>query len=125
MSAEQDIKIEVRTAHVDAQSEPDENRYVFAYTIRITNLSSGTHQLLNRHWVITDASGEVEEVRGEGVVGQQPKLGPGEHFEYTSGAVLKTPVGSMQGEYEFMSSEGQLFLVPIEAFSLFVPSMVH
>ena len=125
MTTEQDIKVEVQTAYVDAQSEPDNNRYVFAYTIRITNASSEAHQLLNRHWVITDASGEVEEVRGEGVVGQQPKLLPGEHFEYTSGAVLKTPVGSMHGEYEFISSTGQLFLVPIQAFSLFVPSVVH
>ena len=125
MSAEPDIKVEVQTAYVEAQSDPDNHRYVFAYTIRITNRSDESHQLLNRHWVITDASGEIEEVRGEGVVGQQPRLSPGEHFEYTSGAVLKTPVGSMQGEYEFVSSRGQLFLVPIAAFSLFVPSVVH
>ena len=119
------IEISVKTFYVDGQSEPNDNRYVFAYTITITNHDETHSQLLNRHWVITDAAGEVEEVRGAGVVGEQPRLAPGESFEYTSGAILKTPVGAMHGEYEFTDDDGQLFEVPIPAFSLYVPNVVH
>ena len=119
------IEISVKTLYVDGQSEPNDNRYVFAYTITITNHDQTPSQLLNRHWVITDAAGEVEEVRGAGVVGEQPRLAPGESFEYTSGAILKTPVGAMHGEYEFIDDNGQLFEVPIPAFSLYVPNVVH
>ena len=119
------IEITVVTVYVDGQSDPQANRFVFAYTIRITNRATQPSQLLNRHWIITDGAGEVEEVRGEGVVGQQPRLAPGESFEFTSGAVLKTPVGAMQGEYEFADDLGNLFQIPIPAFSLFVPNAVH
>ena len=110
---------------MEGQSEPDQQRYVFAYTINITNHGPNTCQLLNRHWVITDATGEVEEVRGPGVVGKQPRLASGESFEYTSGAILKTPVGAMYGEYEFIGEDGVLFEAPIPAFSLYVPNLVH
>jgi ApaG protein len=98
---------------------------VFAYTITITNNGERASKLLNRHWVITDALGHVEEVRGEGVVGQQPRLRKGESFRYTSGAVLKTPVGAMQGSYEFEDSDGRMFEVPIQPFSLSQPNLVH
>ena len=119
------INIDVQTQYVDGQSEPEKDRYVFAYTITISNASDVTCQLLSRHWIITDASGDVEEVQGEGVVGQQPTLDPGESFQYTSGAVLKTPVGSMHGEYHFEDVEGNRFSSPISAFSLSVPNLVH
>jgi ApaG protein len=119
------IEITVATRYVDAQSEPVNDRYVFAYTITITNHSSTPSQLLRRHWIITDAAGEVEEVRGDGVVGQQPRLKTGEVFEYTSGAILKSPVGAMQGTYEFSDDEGNLFEVPIAPFSLSMPNVVH
>ena len=119
------IDVSVSTQYVEGQSEPSEERYVFAYTITITNRGPGTHQLLNRHWIITDASGAVEEVRGEGVIGQQPRLASGESFQYTSGAILKTPVGAMQGEYEFIDEHGRLFEVPIAPFTLSMPNLVH
>ena len=107
------------------QSKPAQEQYVFSYTITITNQADEAVQLLNRHWIITDASGGVEEVRGEGVVGQQPKLSPGEHFEYTSGAILKTPVGTMEGSYGFVDEQDNPFTVPIAVFSLSVPNVVH
>ncbi len=119
------IEVSVSTQYVEGQSEPGEERYVFAYTITIHNRGPGTHQLLNRHWVITDASGAVEEVRGEGVIGQQPRLKADESFQYTSGAILKTPVGAMQGEYEFVDEDGKLFEVPIAPFTLSMPNLVH
>jgi len=119
------VEVSVATHYVEAQSEPAEDRFVFAYTITITNNGSGSAQLMSRHWIITDASGEVEEVRGEGVVGKQPVLAAGESFEYTSGAILKTPVGAMQGEYTFVSADQTPFNVPIAAFSLSMPNLVH
>ena len=120
-----DIEVQVVTRFLEEESEPDAERYVFAYTIRIVNRSQVTSQLRNRHWIITDGAGEIEEVRGEGVVGQQPVLEPEASFEYTSGAILKTPVGAMQGAYEFEDPEGRSFDVPIPPFSLSVPKMVH
>lgn len=120
-----DIAIAVATQYVEAQSDPVTKRYAFAYTITITNGGTQAAQLLNRHWVITDGGGEVEEVRGEGVVGQQPRLQPGESFQYTSGAILRTPVGAMQGSYEFADDEGSRFDVPIPVFSLSLPNLVH
>ncbi len=120
-----DIEVRVRTQYIANQSDPDDDRYVFAYTITIENQNAPVSQLLNRHWIITDATGGVEEVQGEGVVGQQPVLKAGESFEYTSGAILKTPVGSMHGTYEFKDETGNLFDVEIPAFSLNVPHMVH
>ncbi len=119
------IKIDVQTHYVAGQSEPLEDKYVFAYTIEITNQSDQPSKLLSRHWIITDGTGNTEEVRGEGVVGKQPHLQQGESFKYTSGAILKTPVGTMQGAYQFSRDDGELFDVPIDVFSLNVPHLVH
>ena len=119
------IDIDVVTDYISEQSDPTVDRYVFAYTITINNRGAIPAKLLNRHWLITDANGKVQEVRGEGVVGEQPHLNPGEHFEYTSGAVLETPVGVMEGEYEMVTDEGDTFLAPIDRFSLAVPRTLH
>lgn len=119
------IRIGVKTAYIEEQSDPGADRYVFAYTITIRNDGKMPAKLLNRHWIITDANGRVQEVRGEGVVGQQPYLAPGEDFEYTSGTVLETPVGAMEGEYEMRDDSGRLYWAPIAAFSLSVPRMLH
>lgn len=119
------LEISVATQFLDEQSDPDGDRYVFAYTIRIRNLGRLPAQLLDRHWVITDGNGKVEEVRGEGVVGEQPRLEPGEAFTYTSGAVLETAVGSMQGSYHMSGDDGTEFEAPIPAFTLAVPRTLH
>ena len=120
-----EIRIHVATNYVDEQSEPEIDRYVFAYTITIENLSEIPAQLLSRHWVITDANGKVQEVSGDGVVGEQPKLGPGETFRYSSGAVLETPVGAMQGSYRMHADDGADFDAPIPPFTLAVPGVLH
>ena len=120
-----DIHIKVATSYVDDQSEPDADRYVFAYTITITNSGSVPATLRSRHWIITDAYGKVQEVNGDGVVGEQPHLNPGERFRYSSGAVLETPVGAMQGLYRMESDTGASFDAPIEAFTLAVPGLLH
>ena len=120
-----EIRIQVATSYVDEQSEPEVDRYVFAYTITIENLGDVPTQLLRRHWVITDANGKVQEVSGDGVVGEQPKLGPGETFRYSSGAVLETPVGSMEGSYQMHADDGAEFDAPIPAFTLAVPGVIH
>jgi ApaG protein len=119
------IDINVVTDYIAEQSDPTVDRYVFAYTITINNSGEIPAKLLNRHWLITDANGKVQEVRGEGVVGEQPHLNPGEFFEYTSGAVLETPVGIMEGEYEMVTDEGDTFLAPIDRFSLAIPRTLH
>ena len=119
------LEISVATQFLDEQSDPDGDRYVFAYTIRIRNLGRLPAQLLDRHWVITDGNGKVEEVRGEGVVGEQPRLEPGEAFTYTSGAVLETAVGTMQGSYHLSGDDGTEFDAPIPAFTLAVPRTLH
>jgi ApaG protein len=125
MQPEHEIDIHVETAYIEAQSTPEENQYAFSYTITIHNTGVEPAKLLRRHWVITDANGKVEEVSGEGVVGEQPYLKPGEAFRYTSGAMLDTPVGSMEGEYEMVDDEGREFLAPIPPFSLAVPNKLH
>jgi len=117
--------IEITTRFLDEQSRPGEDRYVFAYTISIRNSGDVPARLLDRHWIITDANGRVEEVRGDGVVGEQPLLQPGEHFEYTSGAVLETSVGTMQGSYGMLADDGTRFEAPIPAFTLAVPRTLH
>ena len=119
------IDINVVTDYIAEQSDPTVDRYVFAYTITINNSGEIPAKLLNRHWLITDANGKVQEVRGEGVVGVQPHLNPGEFFEYTSGAALETPVGIMEGEYEMVTDEGDTFLAPIDRFSLAIPRTLH
>ncbi len=120
-----DIHIHVATDYVDDQSEPDADRYVFAYTITISNQGSVPATLMSRHWVITDANGKVQEVNGDGVVGEQPHLNPGEQFRYSSGAVLETPVGAMQGLYRMETDCGARFDAPIAPFTLAVPGLLH
>ena len=115
------IRIEVETAYLDEQSDPRERRYVFSYTITIRNEGNVPARLLTRHWVITDANGKVQEVRGEGVVGEQPHLKPGQGFRYSSGAVLETPVGAMQGSYQMLADDGAHFDAPIAPFTLAMP----
>ena len=117
--------IEVATRYLDDQSEPEQDRYVFAYTIHIRNRGSVPARLLARHWIITDANGKVQEVEGEGVVGEQPWLRPGEGFEYTSGAMLETDLGTMQGYYSMEADDGTRFDTPIPAFTLTVPRTLH
>jgi len=119
------IRIDVKTTYVETQSEPEAGRYVFAYTITIRNTGGTPAKLLNRHWVITDSNGKVQEVRGEGVVGEQPHLQPGEGFRYTSGTMLETPVGSMEGSYEMLADDGTRFEAPIAPFSLSMPRTLH
>jgi len=120
-----DIRIQVATSYIDDQSEPDADRYVFAYTITISNNGAVAAKLLSRHWVITDANGKVQEVSGDGVVGEQPHLNPGERFRYSSGAVLETPVGAMQGLYRMETDNGASFDAPIAPFTLAVPGLLH
>ena len=120
-----DIRIQVATTYVDDESEPDSDRYVFAYTITISNSGEVPAQLISRHWIITDANGKVQEVNGDGVVGEQPKLNPGEEFRYSSGAVLETPVGAMQGLYRMEADGGISFDALIAPFTLAVPGLLH
>jgi len=124
-SVRHQISIDVETAYLDDQSEPREQRYVFAYTITIRNEGEVPAKLLTRHWIITDANGRVQEVRGDGVVGEQPYLKPGQGFRYSSGAVLETPVGTMQGSYQMVADDGAQFDAPIPAFRLAMPGMLH
>ncbi len=119
------IRIEVETAYLDEQSDPRERRYVFSYTITIRNEGTVPARLMTRHWVITDANGKVQEVRGDGVVGEQPHLKPGQGFRYSSGAVLETPVGAMQGSYQMVTDDGLKFDAPIAAFRLAMPGIVQ
>lgn len=112
------VKVEVSSEYLPAQSRPAARRFVFAYTITITNEGQQTVQLRSRHWVITSGNGEVEQVRGPGVVGEQPVLRPGESFRYTSGAVLKTERGNMRGSYLMVSPDGSEFEAQIAAFAL-------
>ena len=115
------IKVTVRPVFLDDQSQPDENHFVWAYHVRIENLGDSTVRLRNRYWRITDSRGRVQEVRGPGVVGEQPRLGKGESFEYTSGTPLSTPSGVMVGTYEMEGPDGALFEVAVPAFSLDSP----
>ncbi len=119
------IKVQVRSEYLAEQSNPAESRYVFAYHVKITNAGDHAARLLTRHWVIMDGEARVQEVRGDGVVGQQPQLAPGESYEYTSGTVLETPVGSMHGSYGMIGEDGQPFEAPIPAFTLAIPRVLH
>ncbi len=118
-------RVEVETIYIPEQSSPEEHRYVFAYTITIRNEGTVPSQLLTRHWVITDAEGKVQEVEGEGVVGEQPYLRPGEGFRYTSGTVIETPVGSMHGSYHMRADDGVEYDTPIAPFTLSMPHALH
>jgi len=119
------IDIDAITDYLENQSEPAADRYVFSYTITIRNSGDNPARLLGRHWVITDANGKVQEVHGEGVVGEQPHLEPGESFRYTSAAMIETPVGFMRGEYRMLSDAGEPFDAEIPAFTLAVPRTLH
>jgi len=112
------IEVAVQTEYLVYESEPERNHYVFAYTVTIINRGTVTAKLISRHWIITDANGNEQEVRGEGVVGEQPTLAPNEGFRYTSGAVLETPVGAMRGSYQMRAEDGNEFEAPIAPFSL-------
>ncbi len=117
------ILVTAEPTYLETESDPDAGRYFWAYTIAIENQGQETVQLLTRHWQITDAQGNMQEVRGDGVIGEQPVLGPGERFEYTSGAPLPTPTGFMVGSYNMRNSSGEHFDVAIPPFSLDSPHM--
>ncbi|MBS0398718.1 MAG: Co2+/Mg2+ efflux protein ApaG [Proteobacteria bacterium] len=119
------IRVDVETSYVADQSDPGDQRFVFAYTITIRNQGSTPARLLARHWIITDAHGKVQEVRGDGVVGEQPYLKPGQGFRYSSGAVLETPVGAMQGNYQMLADDGERFDAPIAPFRLAIPGVLN
>ena len=119
------IQVDVQTQYIPEQSDPEQDRYVFSYTITIRNEGTVPAKLLTRHWIITNADGKTQEVRGEGVVGEQPHLKPGDGFRYTSGTVLETPVGSMQGSYQMVADDGVKFEAEIAPFSLSMPHTIH
>ncbi len=120
-----DVTVATRAAYVPEQSDEQNRRYVFAYTITITNTGTVPAQLISRHWIINDAESQVQEVRGLGVVGEQPLLKPNERFEYTSGTVIATPVGTMTGSYQMVAEDGTRFEAPIPEFTLSVPRVLH
>jgi len=120
-----EMTVEPKARFIAEQSDPAKNQYFFTYTITITNTGDVEAQLLSRHWIITDADHKVQEVKGLGVVGQQPMLKPGESFEYTSGASIPTAVGTMQGSYQMMATDGKAFDAPIPLFTLSVPRTLH
>src|SRR5512145_1541220 len=120
-----EITVLPKVQYVADQSDPDRQHYVFAYTIKITNTGTVAAKLLSRHWVITDADARVQEVKGLGVVGQQPLIKPGESFEYTSGANLPTAVGTMRGTYQMVAEDGHAFEAEIPMFTLSVPRVLH
>jgi len=120
-----DISVVTKAAYVADQSDPGKDKYVFSYTITITNTGDIAAQLVSRHWIITDGEHRVQEVKGLGVVGQQPLLKPGESFEYTSGASIPTAVGTMRGTYQMRAEDGQTFDAPIPPFTLSVPRTLH
>ena len=119
------IRGDAVTSYVEEQSNPGDGRFVFSYTITIRNEGEVPAKLLTRHWIITDANGKVQEVDGEGVVGEQPYLQPGEGFRYSSGAIIETPVGAMQGSYRMVADDGQHFDAPIAPFRLAMPGLLH
>lgn len=125
MTDDYNTQVEVQTSYIAEQSDPEQNRFVFAYTVTISNHGQLPARLLARHWIITNADGKVEEVEGKGVVGEQPHLNPGEQFQYTSGTVLETPVGSMHGTYQMVADDGVEFKAEIPVFTLSVPHTLH
>jgi ApaG protein len=125
MNKKHDIRVNTQSTYLPDQSDEDTSRYVFAYTIRITNAGEKAAQLISRHWIITDANNQVQEVRGLGVIGEQPVLRPGESFEYSSGSSLNTPVGTMRGTYQMVGEDGARFDAAIPEFTLSVPRVLH
>ncbi|HEX8874753.1 MAG TPA: Co2+/Mg2+ efflux protein ApaG [Nitrosospira sp.] len=124
-SKKYEIAVKVQTTYLPEQSDETLDRYVFAYTIAIVNTGTVPAQLISRHWIIADGSGGIQEVRGLGVVGEQPLLKPGDSFEYTSGTAISTPVGSMKGSYQMVAEDGRHFDAPIPEFILSVPRILH
>ena len=120
-----DISVNVRPAYIEEQSDPNSNHYVFSYTVTIMNNGNIPAKLLTRHWIITDGDGDIQEVKGDGVVGETPYLKPGEGFSYTSGTMLKTPIGTMHGSYQMIADDGVNFDAEIPSFSLTVPNLLH
>jgi|TARA_B110000977_G_scaffold16205_1_gene19875 ApaG protein len=125
MSEQHNITVDVTSTHIKEQSDANAERYVFTYTVTIHNEGLMAAQLLSRHWIITNADGKTQEVRGDGVVGEQPNLNPGDSFQYTSGTMLETPVGSMQGSYQMQADDGTTFDAEIKPFTLSVPNALH
>jgi ApaG protein len=119
------INIEILPTYIAEQSDPSSDHYVFSYTVTIRNEGKKSARLLTRHWVITDGDGQVQEVRGEGVIGEQPHLSPGENFKYTSGTFMNTPVGTMRGSYQMITDSGETFEAEIPNFTLAVPNTLH
>ncbi len=119
------VCVQVQSVYIESQSAPDEERYVFAYTVTIRNLGHCSVQLLGRYWLITNGNGRETEVQGEGVVGAQPHIEPGDDYQYTSGAVIETPLGTMQGHYEMIDEQGRPFRLDIPVFRLAVPILIH
>ncbi|MEW5839153.1 MAG: Co2+/Mg2+ efflux protein ApaG [Pseudomonadota bacterium] len=120
-----EIEVTPEASFLAQHSDASQNRYAFAYTITLRNLGDEAARLLERHWIITHADGQTEIVRGPGVVGDQPLLEPGASYTYSSGAVIPTPVGTMQGDYLFVSASGERFIVPIPCFTLSIPRVLH
>jgi len=125
MSEKNKIIVDANPQYIESQSSPESNRYLFAYTITITNVGAVPAKLLSRHWLITDSNGKKQEVKGEGVIGKHPLLKPGESFRYTSGAMIETPVGVMQGKYIMVSDNGDQFKATIPQFTLSIPRTLH
>jgi ApaG protein len=120
-----DIRVSVKTEYLPSESDDDNNRFVFAYTITVENYGSEAAKLLSRHWVITDAESRIQEVKGKGVIGEQPHLRKGESFSYTSGTMIETQVGSMQGSYQMIADDGHKFDAIIAPFTLAIPGILH
>ena len=119
------ISVETNASFIASSSDPEAARYVFAYTITIENTGNIGAKLLSRHWLITDSNGKIQEVHGEGVIGEQPHLEPGEKYQYTSGAIIETSIGAMQGSYQMQDDDGEKFDATIKTFSLSIPRTLH
>jgi ApaG protein len=119
------VCVQVQSVYIESQSAPELERYVFAYTVTIRNLGRTPVQLLGRYWLITNGNGRETEVQGEGIVGVQPHIDAGDEYQYTSGAVLETPLGTMQGHYEMIDAKGNAFRIAIPVFRLAVPTLIH
>ncbi len=125
MGEKNNVIVETETRYIEEQSSAEDNKYVFAYTITITNMGNIPARLMTRYWLITDANGKKQEVNGDGVVGEQPYLKPGETFKYTSGAMIETPVGVMEGRYAMVSDEDDNFYATVSPFTLSIPRVLH
>ncbi|EPF20777.1 MULTISPECIES: Co2+/Mg2+ efflux protein ApaG [Cedecea] len=119
------VCVQVQSIYIESQSSPEDERFVFAYTVTIRNVGRTPVQLLGRYWLITNGNGRETEVQGEGVVGEQPLIEPGNDYQYTSGAVIETPLGTMQGHYEMVDAQGEAFRVEIPVFRLAIPTFIH